>query len=126
MKLLRTALFMIAASLLANTAVGAEAVSVRAKVLKKQLNLTDEQTQELDKIYRETRAKQTALRQQMRDLYDEQEKRTKALLKPEQAKKYEEMTREVPEGEAPEIPQLEGLGTGMPGQHQEPAPPPAK
>jgi Na+/phosphate symporter len=92
MKLLQTMLF-IAAGLLANAAVWADALDPRAQSLKKQLNLTEPQTQELDKLFKETRAAQKALRKELQDLAKKQEERMKAVFTPEQAEKYEQINK---------------------------------
>jgi hypothetical protein len=102
MKLLQTAVF-VAAALLASTAARAESVDPRAQTLKEQLNLNDKQTKELDKLFKDTRAKQKALRKQLSDLYKNQEERINTVLTAEQKKKYEEMSNEPPPSESPQM-----------------------
>ena len=127
MKLLQTVVFLVTA-LLANTAVWPDAITPRAQVMKKQLNLTDKQTQQIDKILKETRAAQKVVRQQLKDLSSKQEEQIKSILTPEQAKKYEEINNEPPaaEGQSPESPQPESPSVETQEQRQEPAPQPAK
>lgn len=123
MKRLQTTLLLVAA-LLASTAVWADAISPRAQVLKKQLNLTDKQTEEIDKIVKETRAKQKVLREQLLDLSNKQEERVKAVLTAEQKKKYGQLTGEPAMPESPEAPEPET--PGAPGVAPEATPQPAE
>ena len=68
-----------------------------ARRLKEQLGLTGQQTQELDKSFKEIRAKQKVLMKELRDLSNKRQERIKAVLTQEQLKKYEQERTEVPE-----------------------------
>jgi len=65
--------------------------------LKEQLSLTEQQTQELNKIFKETGAKEDALRKELRDLDTKREERINAILTQEQRAKYERKNEEFPE-----------------------------
>jgi hypothetical protein len=65
--------------------------------LKEQLSLTGQQTQELDKIFKENRAKREVLTNELRNLYKKRQEHINAVLTQEQLEKYEQKRREVPE-----------------------------
>jgi Spy/CpxP family protein refolding chaperone len=76
--------------------------------LKESLSLTEQQTQELDKIYKEYRAKQKVLIKELQDLNKKRLEQINAVLTHEQQEKFEQ-----------------GLGTfpehpGQPGRSPEP------
>jgi len=104
MKRLQTVVFVVA-GLLAGSAAWAEALDPRVQSMKEQLNLTDKQTQDLDKIFKETRAKQKALRKELLDLQKKQQEEMDAVLTAEQKKKYEDMSGEPPPPMGAEPPQ---------------------
>ena len=122
MKLLPTVVF-VAAGLLAGSAARAEALDPRAQSMKEQLNLTDKQTQDLDKLFKETRAKQKALRKELQDLRKNQKERMDAILTAEQKKKYEELENEPPPAMGPEITEPMGAEPAQPMSPEPPKPP---
>lgn len=65
--------------------------------LKEQLSLTGQQTQELDKSFKETHTKREVLMKELRDLSKKSQERIKAVLTQEQLEKYERRHTEVPE-----------------------------
>ena len=65
--------------------------------LKEQLSLTEQQTQELDKIFKETNVKREELRKELKDLSKKRQERMNEILTQEQKEKYEELRWEVPE-----------------------------
>jgi Spy/CpxP family protein refolding chaperone len=65
--------------------------------LQKKISLTEQQTQELDKIFKEARAKGEALKTELRDLYKTRQERMNAVLTQEQREIYEQKRSEVPE-----------------------------
>jgi hypothetical protein len=66
--------------------------------LKEQLSLTEQQTQELDKIFKENRAKREVLTTKLRDISKKREERMNAVLTKEQREIYEKKRWEdVPE-----------------------------
>ncbi len=75
--------------------------------LKEQLSLTEQQTRELDKIYKENRAKQKTLLKELQDLNIKMRERVDAVLTQEQLEKYEQKIMNVPEhpGQPPEQPE---------------------
>lgn len=95
MNRLQTVVFVVI-GLLASTAVWADADDPQVQNLKAQLNLTEQQTQELRKIFKETRFKRKVLGQEILDLYKNMRERINGVLTEEQAKKYEQMRRELP------------------------------
>ena len=104
MKLLQTFLFVLA-GLLSGYAAWADANDPQVQSLKEQVNLTEQQTQELNKTFKETRAKTDALRKQIQALNKQKRERMNAILTAEQKKKLEEMNNEPPQplgGEAPQ------------------------
>jgi hypothetical protein len=119
MKLLQTALFVVA-GLLAGCAGNAPTVSVSPQpavaetpgaevsadqastdtpdpnvaALKAKLNLTEQQTEELNKIFKETRSKKALLREQMISLNNLKRERINAVLTAEQKNKLKQMNSE--------------------------------
>ncbi|MDD5412275.1 MAG: hypothetical protein PHF31_12845 [Methylobacter sp.] len=65
--------------------------------LKEELNLTEQQTQELDKIFKETRAKREVLSSELREISKKRQERMNAVLTQEQREIYEQKRWEVPE-----------------------------
>lgn len=116
MKILRT-IVCILTGLLAGTVAWSAALDPRAQTLKEQLNLTEPQTQEIDKLFKETRAKQKVLRNEMQELYQKQQEQLNAIFTPEQAKKYREQE------ESPTVPPR---GEAAQPSGAEPPPPPSK
>lgn len=101
MKLLQT---FVVAGLLACTTANAGVDNPAAKQidssvlrLKKQLSLTEQQAQELKKIFKEAQAKQEVVITQLRDLSKKKQERMNEILTQEQKEKYEELRWEVPE-----------------------------
>ena len=78
--------------------------ALAAWLLKEQLRLTEQQTRELDKIYKENRAKQKTLLKELQDLNIKRQERVDAVLTQEQLEKYEQINFNVPEhpGQPPE------------------------
>lgn len=77
-------------SLAISQIVNAAGLDSRVASLKKQLKLSDQQTAELDKVYKETRERVRTIKQEIRDIEKEKQLRMEAMLTPEQAKLYEE------------------------------------
>ncbi|MDD5410232.1 MAG: hypothetical protein PHF31_02280 [Methylobacter sp.] len=69
--------------------------------LKEQLSLTEQQTQELDKILKEFRAKQKEVTTKLRDIAKIRQERMNAVLTKEQREIYEQNRGEVPEHPEP-------------------------
>jgi Spy/CpxP family protein refolding chaperone len=72
----------------------ADTVDLTVQVLKTELNLTEQQTQELNKIFKENGSQKAFLRKQMRSLNKLREERMNAVLTAEQKNKLEQMNRE--------------------------------
>jgi len=66
-------------------------------ILKEQLSLTGQQTQELDKIFNETNVKREVLRKELKDLSKKRQERINAVLTQEQLEKYEQDREGFPE-----------------------------
>jgi len=64
--------------------------------LKEKLSLTEQQIQELDKLFKEARAKRDVLTKELRDISQKRQERMNAVLTQEQRKLYEKRW-EVPE-----------------------------
>ena len=64
--------------------------------LKEQLSLTEQQTQELDKIFKETRTKREVITTKLRDISKKRQEGMNAILTQEQREKYEKIRWEVP------------------------------
>jgi len=64
---------------------------------KEQLSLTEQQTEKLDKIFKETRTKREVLMKDLRDISKKRQERINAVLTQEQLEKYEQNRRKVPE-----------------------------
>ncbi|MGZ8918143.1 MAG: hypothetical protein ACXW0T_07975, partial [Methylobacter sp.] len=64
--------------------------------LKEQLNLTGQQTQELDNIFKENRTEREVLTKELQNLYKKRQERINAVLTQEQLEKYEQK-REAPD-----------------------------
>lgn len=62
--------------------------------LQTELKLTDQQKQEVGKIFEETRPQLEALRKQMRDLRDKMRERLKTVLTAEQMEKFDKLHQE--------------------------------
>lgn len=77
-------------SLAISQIVNAAGLDSRVASLKKQLKLSDQQTAELDKVYKETRERVRTIKQEIRDIEKEKQLRMEAMLTPEQAKLYED------------------------------------
>lgn len=95
MKLLQTALFVVA-GVLASTAIGADALDPGVQALKESLSLTEKQIPELDKIFKEFGAKREAQFKERRELYRKMQEQIAAVLTKEQARKYENMRSQPP------------------------------
>lgn len=97
MKLLQTGVFVLA-GLLAGTGVWAakESTDPQLLLLKEELKLTPQQTEEVDKALKESRAKKEAIRKEMKDIGNKTRERINAVLTPEQAEKYKKMLSEPP------------------------------
>jgi Spy/CpxP family protein refolding chaperone len=67
------------------------------KRLKEQLSLTEQQTQELDKVFKDARAKREVLTTKLREISKTREDRMNAVLTKEQREIYEQKRWEVPE-----------------------------
>lgn len=101
---LRAAVFILI-GLLTNTIALSDAIDPNVEYLKKPLNLSEQQTQELSKAYKEAREKLLSLRKEMIEVNKTKKAKIDAVLKPEQKKKYDELnTPSFPkESEAPEM-----------------------
>jgi len=62
--------------------------------LQTELKLTDQQKQEVGKIFEETRPQLEALRKQMRELRDKMRERLKTVLTAEQMEKFDKLHQE--------------------------------
>jgi Spy/CpxP family protein refolding chaperone len=71
--------------------------------LQEELSLTEQQTKDLDKIFKEARAKREVLATELRDLSIKRQERMNAILTQEQRELYEKKR-----WEAPAIPKLPG------------------
>lgn len=85
------------------TQVSADKVNTGVQALKKQLSLTEEQTEKLNEIFQDTNAQQealnaqrAALRKQAREQQKKKLERINGVLTAEQAKKYEQIRSEPP------------------------------
>jgi Spy/CpxP family protein refolding chaperone len=85
------------------TQVSAGKLEPNVQKLKKQLNLTEQQTQQLNQVILDTNAQRRALTDQQRtlhiksmDLQKNKLERINAILTPEQAKKYEQIISRPP------------------------------
>ena len=65
--------------------------------LKEQLSLTEQQTQELDKSFKETNVKWKELIKELKDLSKKRQERINAVLTQEQLEKYEQDPEGFPE-----------------------------
>ena len=66
----------------------------RMERLQKELNLNEQQKQEFEKIFEETKPQLEALRKQGQELREKMHARLKAVLTPEQMEKFEKLHRE--------------------------------
>ena len=67
------------------------------RYLKGALSLTEQQTQELDKIFKENLAKREPLKKELQDLYKQRQERINTVLTQEQLEKYQQSRKAVPE-----------------------------
>ena len=89
------ATLMILAGLLAWSVTQAEMDSQNhLQRMKSELNLTDQQEQEVRKIFEETRPQLEALRQQRREIHEKMKERLKGVLTAEQMQKFEQIHEE--------------------------------
>ena len=65
--------------------------------LKEQLSLSEEQTQELNMAFKETRVKREVLTKELRDISEKRKERMNAVLTKEQREKYEKALWELPQ-----------------------------
>jgi Spy/CpxP family protein refolding chaperone len=63
--------------------------------LKKQLSLTEQQTQEINKIFKETSAKREAIIKELRAVSKKRQEQMNAILTQEQREAYEQKSGEV-------------------------------
>jgi septal ring factor EnvC (AmiA/AmiB activator) len=105
MKLLRTFLFVLAGFLAGCTAWAADekapkaqppSIEPQVQSLKEKLSLSDQQTQELDATFKDTKAKTDALRKQIQALNKQKREKIDSVLTAEQKKKLEVMNSEPP------------------------------
>ncbi len=75
----------------ARAEVDEQILSHRLDRLQTELSLSDQQKQDVGKIFEETRPQLEALRKQMRDLREQMRTRLKAVLTPEQMEKFEKL-----------------------------------
>ncbi|MDD5035743.1 MAG: hypothetical protein PHE55_13405 [Methylococcaceae bacterium] len=62
--------------------------------LQSELKLNEQQTEEVRKIFEETKSQQEALRKQRQELHDKMRDRLKAVLTAEQMEKFEKLRQE--------------------------------
>jgi Skp family chaperone for outer membrane proteins len=91
--------------LLTSTMALSDAIDPSVASLKDPLSLSEQQTQDLSKIFKEARDKLQSLRKEMKAINKNKQAQIDAVLTPDQKKKYEEIKNPSlpPESEPPQV-----------------------